>query len=95
MPEALTSIKSPAFSGSTLLHYAVAKRHLSTVRELFLHGADVSALYKEGCVALHPCAKNQLSDEIALVQLLIEAGALSEVRHWRTLTPLQVACRKK
>lgn len=86
--------ESTTFIGSTPLHYAAANRHLSTVRERLRHGADVSALDKEGCAALHPCAKNQVNDEFILVQLLVEAGALSEVRDWRGLTPLQVAAER-
>lgn len=85
---------STAISGSTPLHYAVANKHLSTVRELILHGADVSAPDKEGYTALHICAKNQLRDDLRIVQLLVEAGAPLEFRDWRDLTPLQAAAER-
>lgn len=86
--------ESTTISGSIPLHYAVAKRHLSTVRKVTLHGADSFALDKQGCAALHLCAKHLLSDDLVIVQLSVEAGALLEVRDWRELTPLQVSAER-
>lgn len=79
---------------STPLHYAVANAHLSTVRELIVHGADVSARDKQGCAALHMCAKNQSSNDLVIIQMLVKAGALLEVRNRQDLTPLQVAAER-
>ena len=81
-------------SCSTPLHYAVANAHLSTVRELIVHGADISAQDKQGCAALHICAKNQSSNDLVIVQMLVKAGALLEVRNRQDLTPLQVAAER-
>ena len=86
--------ESSAVDCSTPLHYAVANAHISTVRELIFHGADVSALDKRGCAALHMGAKNQLKDGLLIIQLLVEAGASLEVRDGRNLTPLQVAAER-
>ena len=79
---------------STPLHHAVANAHVSTVRELILHGADVSAVDQEGRTALHICARNQQPNILLIVQLLTEAGALLEVRDGHNLTPLQVAAER-
>ena len=72
----------------TALQQAVANGHISVVRLLVTHGADVNAQDEEGQTPLHECARN---GDAAVTKLLMEKGAQLEVRDDKGLTPLQVA----
>ncbi|KAI9696225.1 MAG: hypothetical protein M1836_005778 [Candelina mexicana] len=83
--------KSSTVTYSTPLHHAVARAHVLTVQELISYGADLSALDNEGRTALHICATSQLTNNLLIIQLLVEAGALLEITDRQNLTPLQIA----
>lgn len=68
------AVDAPSHNGQRVrpLHSATAGRHLTIVRLLLEHGADVNARQNSGFVPLHNAAQN---GQTAMIELLLAHGA--------------------
>jgi len=93
------SINVRDMCGRTPLYHACTRGHTEIAKLLLANGAGKSINVQEGCIGSTPlhaaCSQAMYSAKNeALVKLLIEHGAFTNVQDKEGSTPLHIACRR-